>query len=98
MNPETGRQDHHKNLTRALIDRIKKLKICVAEHGYCQDEFRDFMAEIMSKLFSKGQTKVILQSENIVKSMIMYCGKKQGAQEKLIFELLSEIEEKISHL
>ena len=80
MNPESAKQDQYKNLVRALIDRIKKLKICVAEHGYCEGEFKDFMAEIMSNIFTKGQTKIILQSDNIVKSMLMYCGRKQEAQ------------------
>ena len=80
MNPQSAKQNQQQNLVWALIDRIKKLKICVAEHGYCQSEFKDFMAEIMSKIFTKGQTKIILQSDNIVKSMLTYCGKKQEAQ------------------
>jgi hypothetical protein len=56
------------------------------------------MAEIMIKIFSKEKTKLILKSEHIIKSLLTYIKKKPQLQESVMFELLGEIEDKISVL
>lgn len=52
----------------------------------------------MIKIFSKEKTKLILKSEHIIKSLLTYIKKKPQLQESVMFELLGEIEDKISVL
>lgn len=68
------------SMVNCLTNRILKLKNIMIENGYCFDEFKDIMADILTKVFTKGQTRIIINKQDISKSIANYLFKKKNAE------------------